>query len=292
MAEKDRISRIMLFQGRGIVTILSTTDLLNEAIRIHKLTKTSAAALGRVLTVAAFISSGFKSQKYSMSITIDGGGPLGKIVATGNYGAKVRGYVQHPGIDLPLRKDKKINVGKAVGKDGFLTVIKDFNMKKPYGGEIKLVSGEIAEDFAHYFAKSEQLPTAIALGVLMKKDKCISSGGIVIQPMPNAKEEDIQKLEKVAGKFSNISAILDEKTHEEIVDEYFKDCEPVVLTPSYPEYACTCSLDKIKKVVKMLGRREAEQIIKEQGKIEVHCKFCNKFYYAGAEDLDEIFKDE
>ncbi len=286
----DVIERRILFAGRAIVTCLDTTDIVNKAIEIHSLSELAAAALGRTLTMGAFISAQFKSTKHKLTIMVEGDGPLGKIIVLGDYCGKVRGYLQNPTYNLPIREDGKIDVGNGVGKNGTLTVIKDFGLKEPYGGKIELVSGEIAEDFTKYFLDSEQLHSAVALGVLIKNGKCEKAGGLIVQAMPNCTQEQLVMLEDSMVHFSNISSLLKEKSPKEILDFYYEFFEPSVLESIYPVYECSCSRERVEQAIQSLGKKEALAIVDEIGYIESTCQFCNKKYIFGRSDVKKIFE--
>lgn len=285
------VEKSILFSGTAIVTCLDTTDIVNEAIRIHNLSELAATALGKALTIGAFISSSFKGVQNKLTIIVEGDGPLGKIVVCGDYGGKVRGFVEHPTFNLPRRKtDGKVDVAKGVGKDGSMTVIKDFSMKQPYLGKVRLVNGELNEDFAFYFTVSEQLNTAVSLGVEIEDGKCVKAGGILMQPMPNAKEEQIVMLEDSAKLFTDITGMLKEKTPREIIDFYFEAFNPYAVNTEHPIYECACSIERLNAIIKSMGKKEAYAIVNEVGAIESKCQFCEKVYRLGKDELDQIFK--
>ena len=204
----DRIENALLFNGQAEVSVIKINDILNELIKLQKLSNTAAAALGRAMTAGAFVASKLKNAKDKFSITINGGGPLGNIIVAGQYGDLVRGYVEHPEIEPPLKENGKLDVGFAVGNQGNITVIKDLGLKEPYVGVSSLVSGEIGEDFAYYYLTSEQQPTAFAAGVLIENGVCAGAGGVVIQPMPDCKDHIITVLEDIMTKFTDISSQL------------------------------------------------------------------------------------
>lgn len=285
---KDIIEKAMLFGGKAVVTVMNTTNLVNEAKRIHGLSSVATAALGRSLTAITFMSMSL-DEGQEVSAIIEGGGPLGKIIVTGSNGCKVRGYVENGNVELPLNKEGKLDVGGAVGKDGYLTVTRNVVGGEPYVGKCRLLSGEIASDFAYYYATSEQIPSAIATGVLVEKDACISAGGVFIQPLPGCGEDILVVLEDIASNFKDISSQLIDKTPKEILDDNFGHFEIKYLDEIYPEYRCKCSREKIEGVIKGIGEKEARDIIKDSGKIEVHCEFCNTTYAFDDKDIDRIF---
>ena len=254
----DVIKRFMLFDKTILVSVISAKELVDKAIKIHSLSRTAAAALGRTLIVGAYMGTELKDDKQKLSITINGGGPLGRIVVLSDYGAKVRGYVENPAVELPLNGKGKLDVGGGVGKNGYISVIKDLGLKEPYSGRCPIVDGEIANDFAYYFTVSEQQPSAVALGVLAADNECVSAGG-------------------------------KEMTPEDIIDRYFSHFDIFYLPDVYPTYECTCNRARLEQVVVSLGRDEAYDILRENGKLELTCQFCNKKYVFTKNDVDALF---
>jgi len=285
----DRAVKALIYNGEISLTLLDTTEMVNRAIEIHKLSPLAAAALGRTMTVATFMSIGLKNKDDTLSVTISGDGPAGTIVVCGNHDLKMRGYIDNPQVELPLKKNGKLDVGGAVGK-GRISVVKNLGLKEPYTGSSRIVSGEIAEDFAAYFTFSEQQPTGLALGVKIGKDfKCVGAGGVVIQPMPGASDESIDKAEKLLSEFTKISSMIEEYGIDGIIDRYF---DGVFFFEYEPEYKCTCSKDYVDKILITLGKEELYDTIEKEGKVEVVCQFCpNKYTYL-KEDVDKLFDYE
>ncbi len=285
----DRAVKALIYNGEISLTLLDTTEMVNRAIEIHKLSPLAAAALGRTMTVATFMSIGLKNKDDTLSVTISGDGPAGTIVVCGNHDLKMRGYIDNPQVELPLKKNGKLDVGGAVGK-GRISVVKNLGLKEPYTGSSRIVSGEIAEDFAAYFAFSEQQPTGLALGVKIGKDfKCVGAGGVVIQPMPGASDESIDKAEKLLSEFTKISSMIEEYGIDGIIDRYF---DGVFFFEYEPEYKCTCSKEYVDKILITLGKEELYDTIEKEGKVEVVCQFCpNKYTYL-KEDVDKLFDYE
>lgn len=285
----DRAVKALIYNGEISLTLLDTTEMVNRAIEIHKLSPLAAAALGRTMTVATFMSIGLKNKDDTLSVTISGDGPAGTIVVCGNHDLKMRGYIDNPQVELPLKKNGKLDVGGAVGK-GRISVVKNLGLKEPYTGSSRIVSGEIAEDFATYFTFSEQQPTGLALGVKIGKDfKCVGAGGVVIQPMPGASDESIDKAEKLLSEFTKISSMIEEYGIDGIIDRYF---DGVFFFEYEPEYKCTCSKDYVDKILITLGKEELYDTIEKEGKVEVVCQFCpNKYTYL-KEDVDKLFDYE
>ncbi len=263
--------------------------MVNEAIRIHNLSPVCSAALGRTLTVCTYMSSGLKSEKDKLSVTVAGDGPIGKITVCGNGFLQMRGSVDNPSVDLPLKPNGKLDVGGAVGK-GRLTVVKSMGLKEPYSGSAKLVSGEIAEDFTAYYAYSEQQPTAIALGVKIGKDgKCLGAGGVILTVLPYAEEKNLVKAEEVMKNFSDVSTKIQTLGVEGIIEKYFKNDLGEQVSKYYPEYKCLCSDDYVKGILVSLGKKELLDIIEKEGEISVDCEFCRKKYKYNEKDVESFF---
>ena len=269
-----------------------TTDVVEEAAKIHKLSKTTSAALGRVLTAAAIIGSWQKNEKDSITLSINGNGPAGKIVATCKNDGYVKGYVTNPGADLPTREaDGKIDVAGIVG-EGNLTLVMDTGMKKPYTGTVNLTTGEIAEDLAVYFLQSDQVPSAVGLGVLVDVDYSIkAAGGFIIQLMPDATEEQISKLEENLKGLPSVTSILDEyHDAEKLIEILMKDIDFKILEKREITYKCNCSREKVEDAIVSVGPREIEEILREDKKAEVSCYFCDKVYNFDESDLEKMLK--
>lgn len=280
-----KIYKTLIFDGQISLSVLDTTDVVNEAIRLHKLTPVCAAALGRTLTVTAFMASQLKGEDERLSVTINGNGAGGKIIAAADSKLNVRGAIDNPTIDLPLKANGKLDVGGVVGNSGYITVVKNLGLKEPYVGRSELVSGEIGEDFAAYYAYSEQQPTAIAVGVLIKNEKCIGAGGVIIQPLPDCTEENLVKAENLVNKFSDVSKQISETGVEGIIEKYFKGYD---FNAFDVRYKCNCSDEYVRKVLITLGEKELYDAIEKDGKIEVCCQFCDKKYVYYKKDVDEL----
>lgn len=269
-----------------------TTDVVEESAKIHKLSKTTSAALGRVLTAAAIIGSWQKNEKDSITLSINGNGPAGKIVATCKNDGYVKGYVTNPGADLPTREaDGKIDVAGIVG-EGNLTLVMDTGMKKPYTGTVNLTTGEIAEDLAVYFLQSDQVPSAVGLGVLVDVDYSIkAAGGFIIQLMPDATEEQISKLEENLKGLPSVTSILDEyHDAEKLIEILMKDIDFKILEKREITYKCNCSREKVEDAIVSVGPKEIEEILREDKKAEVSCYFCDKVYDFDESDLERMLK--
>lgn len=283
----NKLLKALVFDNQFSVSVLDTTDMVNKAIKIHNLSPVASAALGRTMTVATFMSSTLKSDRDKLSISITGDGKGGRITVCGNGKLQMRGSVLNPTVDLPIRADGKLDVGGFVGHNGRLTVIKSMGLKEPYSGSCQLVSGEIAEDFTSYFANSEQQPTAIAVGVKIGKNlKCIGAGGVIIQALPFASEENVVKAENMMEGLKNVSTMIEEMGAESLLKKLFGEIE---FNEYYPVYKCLCSRKYIEKVLMSLGKDELHDIIAKEGKVEVGCEFCNKKYIFNEEDINKLF---
>ena len=284
-----KIYKTLIYDGQISLSVLDTTDVVNKAMQLHGLTPLCAAGLGRALTVASFMATSLKDENEKLSVTIDGNGVGGKIVVCADGNLNVRGSIVNPHADLPLKPNGKLDVGGLVGNEGTITVVKNLGLKEPYVGKCKLVSGEIGEDFAAYYAYSEQQPTAIAVGVLVKNDKCLGAGGVILQPLPDCAEENIGKAEKLIAEFSDVSRKINEIGIDGIIKKYFDEYE---FTKYEKQYKCGCSREYVDKVLIALGKKELSDIIEKDGKIEVCCEFCDKKYVYGQKDVEELFGEK
>ena len=286
---RDGIYDIELLEGQARAILIESTNLVQKAMDTHHLSRIAAAALGRTLTATAALGSMLKNDRESVSVQIKGGGPIGTVLAVAHGNLDVKGYVDHPDVDLP-RTGKKLPVGAAVGKNGRLTVIKDMNLREPYVGQVNLVSGEIAEDFAMYFTASEQTPSLVSLGVLVDDTHVVSAGGLIIQMMPNATEAAIASIENSAGMFMDISETMREYHLEGAVDQMLMHLQPKVLEKRVPHYRCDCSRERIERMLVTLGADEIQDMIDEGKDIEVKCHFCNTAYKYSVDELKELLK--
>lgn len=287
---KDKIIKILSKNKEIRVFLAKTTDMVECAKVLHNTSKTATAALGRVLTANALMAADLKSADNTISIQIRSDGPIGNILTYANGNCEVKGYVSNPSVDLPIRADGKIDVGGAVTTNGSLTVVKDVGGKEPYSGTIELVSGEIAQDLTYYYAASEQIPTAIALGVLVDKDNkvVLSAGGLMIQLLPDASEETIAKLEGILNNNFSISKLLcDENYIEKTLEIIFPDKDYEILEEVYPLLRCDCSKERFLRGIISLGKEELEKLINEEEQIVANCHFCNTSYEYKSEDLKQ-----
>lgn len=272
-----------------IVSAVETKDIVNKAIKIHNLSPVAAAALGRALTMAALMGKEFKNADDYLTVTIDGGGPLGKITVCADGAGHVKGTIDNPVVETVVKEDGHLDVGNAVGRDGQLTVIKDIGLKQPYVGTAKLVSGEIAADFAYYYATSEQQPCGVTLGVGLNNKKCTSAGGVFVQVMPNCSEQLLFNIETVMYAMDEMSYQFDGSTAEEVINRFFGEFNPVFTESAEVSYKCNCNKRKINRVVKSIGKQEADEIVAEMGQVEVCCHFCGRKYRYDQEAIDKLF---
>ena len=288
----DKIIKALAHNGKIAITCINSSNLVEEARKIHDLSPVTTAAFGRLLTIAAIMGNEMKNKKDKLTIQIKGNGPIGTMLVTANNIPKVKGYVAEPHVDLPLNEFGKLDVGTAVGYEGYINVIKDIGLKEPYIGISPLVSGEIAEDFANYFVNSEQRQSAVALGVLVDKNGVKSAGGYLITPMPDATEEEIGKVEQVIFKAGAMSKMLDSNmTLEEIAKKVTGDENIEILEDNIvPEYKCDCSKEHMKDALVSIGKKDLEEILKEDGKLEAMCHFCNKKYIFTKEELEKMIR--
>ncbi|MBQ8764704.1 MAG: Hsp33 family molecular chaperone HslO [Clostridia bacterium] len=289
----DYIVNAITSNGAIRVVAADTTELCNRAQEIHKMSPTAAAALGRTLTAAAIMGSMLKSADDSLTIQLNGGGPIGKVVAVGDGNANVKGYVGNPLVDLPLNEKGKLDVGGAIGRDGMLGIIRDLGLKEPYVGQVPLVNGEVAEDLTQYYATSEQLPTAVALGVLVDVDYTIkAAGGFILQVLPGAYDEDIDNVEKTIQSISSVTEMLSNgKKPEDIVEQLLSDYEIEYFDNVPTKYECDCSRDRTDRALISLGKDELTKIIEEDGKAEITCHFCDNIYKYTKEELETLLEN-
>ena len=266
---------------------VDSTDIVREMERLHKTSAVTTAALGRLLTAAAMMGAMLKGGRDTVTLQVNGGGPAGRLLAVADGSGHVKGYVQHPVVELPPRADGHLDVGGAVGKDGTLDVIRDLGLREPYIGQVPLVSGEIAEDVTRYFAISEQTPTVCALGVLVNADLSVQcAGGFIVQLLPGATEEEITQLEKNIAAMPAVTALLAQgKSVRDMLDMALDGFAPDVLDTSAAVYHCDCSEERVQRMLRSLGRKEVERLRDEDPRAEVDCQFCDKVYHV---DLNEL----
>lgn len=272
-----------------MASAIDSTELVYTAQKLHGLTKTSCAALGRLLTGASLMGAMLKKEDATLTLKINGGGPIGSLVALSDSNGNVRGYVDNPEVELPLKKDGKLNVGGAVGKNGRLTVIRDLGIGDPYIGQVELVSGEIAEDLTNYYAASEQTPTVCALGVLVDKEQgdSLLAGGLLLQVLPGGDDQVIAKLEENISKLDSVTTMLAKgMTLEAMCAQALQGFEMEILDEFHINYVCNCSKKRFSDALLTLGSEEILSLpLNDEGKAEAVCHYCSRKYYFPKEEL-------
>lgn len=286
----DKIIRFLAYDGKISIVCANTTNLVEKARETHDLSPLATAAFGRLLTITSIMAQEMKNSSDRLTIQIKGNGEIGTMLTTANNFPRIKGYVTNPHVDLPLNEFGKLDVGGAIGQEGYINVIKDIGLKEPYIGISPLTSGEIADDFTNYFVNSEQRQSAVALGVLVNKDGVKSAGGYLINPMPDATDEEITKVEQSIFKAGAVSKMLDEKlTLLEIAKKVTGDEKVKVLEENItPIYECDCSKEHMADGLATIGKEDLGEIINTDGKAELVCHFCNKKYQFSKEELEEI----
>ena len=287
-----KLIRGITSDGEVMATAVDTTDIVAKAEQIHTTSAVITAALGRLLTAASMMGNMLKGKDDNLTLRINGNGPAGSLIAVSDYNGDVRGYVQNPVVELPLNEKGKLDVGGAVGKDGFLYVLKDLGLKEPFSGSVPIVSGEIAEDITSYYALSEQIPTVCALGVLVNPDLTVkAAGGFIIQLLPAAGEDTIEKLEKAVAKLKPVTTMLDAgMTPQDILKEALNGFEVEVLYEQEISYKCNCDKERVTKALVSLGREELTSMAEELPEIKVDCHFCDKIYTFTKDELKSLLK--
>lgn len=293
--KKSTILRVMTRDGSARAFAIDSTQIVNDAIRLHNTAPTATALLGRTLTAASMMGTLLKDPGNTLTLTIRGDGPAGTTLAVSDYSGNVKGYIANPDVDIPRKPNGKLDVSGAVGY-GTLSVVKDIGLKEPYSGMIELVSGEIAEDVTEYFMTSEQTPSACALGVLVSPDHtCLAAGGLLIQLLPFAEEDTIARIENNLSYFNNISALVAEgKSVHDLISLALEGIEYDVFDEIDVGYACDCSKERMERAIISIGKKDINEIFEEcrhehkPEEIEICCQFCNKKYKFGKEILESF----
>ena len=287
----DKIIRTITSDGAVMAVAIDSSDLVYTAQQLHHTSPVATAALGRLLTGASIMGTLLKKEDAALTLKINGGGPLGSVVAIADGKGNVRGYVDHPEVDLPLAPNGKLAVGEAVGRNGRLSVVRDLGEGEPYVGQVEITSGEIAEDIAGYYATSEQIPTVCALGVLVNREtgKTMLAGGLLIQLLPGADEATISKLEKNVASLEPVTTMLAKGMDAHALCLRALEGFEVEVLDSYPvSYVCTCSKERVKNALSTLPPEEVEHLADENGVMEAHCQYCNHSYTFTKEELQQL----
>ena len=288
-----KLIRCITDDGLVMATAVDTTDIVAKAEGIHKTSAVVTAALGRLLTAGTMMGNMLKGKDDSITLKVAGDGPAGSLIVVSDFNGDVRGYVQNPVVEIPLNAKGKLDVGAAVGKNGLLYVLKDLGLKEPFSGSVPLVSGEIAEDITSYYALSEQIPTVCALGVLVNPDLTVrAAGGYIIQLLPAAGEDTIEKLEKSISDIKAVTTMLDSgMTPEQIIKTALKEFNVEVLYEQEIYYKCNCSRERVSKALISLGKEELTSMSEELPQISVNCHFCDKVYNFDREEIKKFLKN-
>lgn len=287
----DYMIRATAADGQIRAFATTTKEMVETAKNAHNTSPIATAALGRLMTAAAMMGSDLKGEGELLTLRIEGDGPIGGLLVTADGKGDVKGYAFNPDVMLPPNAQGKLDVGGSLGL-GVLSVIKDIGLKEPYVGQTQLVTGEIAEDLTYYFATSEQVPSSVALGVLMNKDNTVrQAGGFIIQLLPGASDEIIDKLEAKLSGISSITALLNAgKTLEEILTDILGEFGLEILSKMPVQFRCDCDRSRVEKAIISIGRKEIQDMIDEGKEIEVNCQFCNKHYKFSVDELGEMLK--
>ena len=287
-----KLVRTISHEGGVICLAVDSTDAIARMEQVHKTSAVITAAEGRLLTAASIMGTLLKSKNDSITLRMEGNGPVGHLIAVGDGSGNVKGYMTNPVVELPLNEKGKLDVAGAVGTDGFLYVIRDMGMKEPYIGQVPIVSGEIAEDITSYYAISEQIPTVCGLGVLVNPDLSVkAAGGFLVQLLPGALDEEIDRLEENIRNLKPVSKMIEEgMTPQEIAFKVLEGFEPEVLDEYEMDYVCDCCRDRVERALMSIGKAELKKMAEEEEQVEVGCQFCDKKYVFTRHQLKELAK--
>ena len=288
----DKLTKAVTKNGLIRIYAVNTKSTVEQARKFHTTSPLATAAIGRLLTGAVLMGSMMKEEDSSITLQLKGDGPLGRVLAVATSEGMVKGYIENPIADLPLNRLGKLDVGGGVGTNGYLSVVKDLKLKEPYVGQVPLQTGEVGDDLAFYFAQSEQIPSLVALGVLVDRDYSVKqAGGFIVQIMPDCDEFNLKKFEKSAENITSVTAMLDKGiSNEQLIREVLKDFEVEILEETEVGYLCDCCDERMQRAIVSLGKKEIESIIEEQGEAEIVCQFCNKAYNYTKDDLEKMLE--
>lgn len=288
----DKLTKAVTKNGLIRIYAVNSKNIVQAAHDFHKTLPLATAALGRLLTGAVIMGSMMKEEESSLTLQLHGDGPLGRVLAVANSKGETKGYIENPFADLPLNSFGKLDVGGGVGQNGYLGVVKDLRLKEPYIGQVPLQTGEVGDDLAFYFAQSEQVPSLVALGVLVDRDYSVKqAGGFIVQIMPDCDEFNLKKFEKAAENIKSVTGMLDRGlSNEQLIREVMKDFEIEILEETEVGYLCDCCDERMQRAIVSLGKKEIQDIIDEQGQAEIVCQFCNKAYNYDKNDLESMLE--
>lgn len=285
----DYLIKALAFQKQVRAYAIDSTETVNEAQRRHGTWPTASAALGRTMTAGVMMGAMLKGEE-KLTVKVEGDGPLGALIVDADAKGHVRGYVANPHVHFDLNERGKLDVRRAVGTEGSLTVVKDVGLRDNFSGQVPIISGELGEDFTYYFAKSEQTPSSVGVGVLVNPDNTIlAAGGFIIQLLPGTDEETISEIERRINETPPISKLIKEgRTPEEILEQLLGEGEVEILDKMPVSFECNCSKDRFSRAIISLGQGEIQEMIDEDGQAETQCHFCNENYLFTKEELEEI----
>ena len=289
---KDKLVTALLENATVRVIAISSKELVEHAKNIHSCSPTATVALGRALSATAMMGAMLKNDNDKVTLIVDGGGPSGQILCTSQSDANVKGFIANPNVDVDLNSKGEFDVGSLVGKDGFIRIIRDMGLKEPYTGLCKLTSGEIADDLAQYYLQSEQRPSVVSLGVQIDKDGSIlTSGGIMIMPMPGCDSSVIDKLESRIMFTTDLSRQLEVFEIEDFLKALFRDMDLKIVSKYSPKFACECSRKRIGQVLATLDAKEIQDMIDEDKNTSITCHFCSTSYAFDKKALKSILSN-
>lgn len=285
----DYLVKALAFDGQVRAYGIRTTETVGEAQKRHQTWPTASAALGRAMTASVMLGAMLKGEN-KLTVKIDGGGPIGAILVDSNAKGQVRGYVTNPQTHFELNQHGKLDVARAVGTNGTLSVVKDLGLRDHFSGQTELISGELGEDFTYYLVSSEQVPSAVGVGVLVNPDNTIlAAGGFIIQLLPGTSEETITVIEEKINNMTPVSKLIEKGlTPEELLTEILGEGNVKFLETMPIEFKCTCSKERFEKAIISLGEKDITEIIEEDGQAETHCHFCNAKYLFSKEELEAM----